>query len=66
MKSQVRAGVWLAPGLVAALLLITGCGSGEEAAIPAAPSAVAAASAVAGDPDVLLEAQALTVLDQPV
>ncbi len=66
MKSQVRAGVWLAPGLVAALLLITGCGSGEEAATPAAPSAVAAASAVAGDPDVLLEAQALTVLDQPV
>ena len=66
MIARARTRAWLAPGLACALLLLAGCGSGDEAAIPAAPSAVAAASAVAGDPDVLLEAQALTVLDQPV
>lgn len=66
MKSQVRVGVWLAPGLAAALLLIAGCGSGGEAAVSTAPGVVIVATAAAGDPDVLLDAQALTVLDQPV
>lgn len=66
MKSQVRVGVWLAPGLAASLLLIAGCGSGGEAAVSTAPGVVIVATAAAGDPDVLLDAQALTVLDQPV
>ncbi|MDA3022487.1 MAG: cupin domain-containing protein [Actinomycetota bacterium] len=66
MKSQVRVGVWLAPGLAASLLLIAGCGSGGEAAVSTAPGVVILATAAAGDPDVLLDAQALTVLDQPV
>lgn len=48
MIARARTRAWLAPGLACALLLLAGCGSGDEAAIPAAPSAVAAASAVAG------------------
>ena len=66
MKSQVRIGVWLAPGLTAMLLVVAGCGSGSETAVSAAPSAAVSTTATAGAPDVLLDAQELTVLDQPV
>lgn len=66
MKAQVQSRVWLAPGLATVLLLIAGCGSGGEAAVSPAPSAVIAGTGAAGDTDVLLDAQSLTVLDQPV
>lgn len=66
MKAYWRVRVLLAPGLVTALLLIAGCGSGGQAAVSSTPSAATAATAAAGEPDVLLDAQSLTVLDQPV
>ena len=66
MKSYWRVRVLLAPGLVTALLLIAGCGSGGQAAVSSAPSTAGVATAAAGEPDVLLDAQSLTVLDQPI
>lgn len=66
MKSYWRVRVLLAPGLVTALLLIAGCGSGGQADVSSDPSRAGAETAAAGEPDVLLDAQSLTVLDQPV
>ena len=66
MKAYWRVRVLLAPGVVTALLLIAGCGSAGQATVSSAPSTAIEATAAAGEPDVLLDAQSLTVLDQPV